>query len=147
MLLRSAPFQVLIIPNVEAKMVTQQVEAPQQIETPHQIEEAVLLDDCLTPQEARELEDAPTITIPHLAENTTGLSSTQRLMLAAFDLVEGKTANEAAFQCCGLNGGKQDTYRKRAKELLDKGVLRTAGVRKCTITNKPAMTFVVKAQS
>ena len=56
------------------------------------------------------------------------------------------TANEVAVQCVALDGGMSESYRKRAKELVDAELVEQAGERRCEITGKNAMTFRVRVQ-
>lgn len=57
------------------------------------------------------------------------------------------TANEVAAHCAELDGGMAESYRKRAKELVDAGLIEQAGERRCEITGKSAMTFRAKGQT
>lgn len=56
------------------------------------------------------------------------------------------TANEVAVQCVALDGGMSESYRKRAKELVDAKCIEQYGERRCEITGKNAMTFRVRVQ-
>ena len=54
------------------------------------------------------------------------------------------TANEVAYECRKLDGGMVESYRKRAKELLDRGLIEECGERRCEITGKNCRTFRLK---
>jgi hypothetical protein len=55
------------------------------------------------------------------------------------------TANEAAEECVFTFGeASQETYRKRALELVRAGRIVTCGERKCEVTGKTATVYKVK---
>ena len=59
------------------------------------------------------------------------------------------TANEVAGLCVKLDGGMQETYRKRAGELASKKYgcrIIECGERKCEVTGKLATTYKLKEQ-
>ena len=62
-------------------------------------------------------------------------------MLAVADLIP-RTARELAERACPV-GGEVESYRKRARELADRELLRAAGRRRCVHTNRAATCYVL----
>ena len=67
----------------------------------------------------------------------------QSEMYRAFALLGKATANEAANLCVSNNAGNHESYRKRAKELERKGLVRIAYARRCNVTGQPAAVYEV----
>lgn len=51
------------------------------------------------------------------------------------------TAQEMAAACVVRCGGLSESYRKRAHELVEEGLIEKSGVRVCGITGVPAQTY------
>lgn len=62
-------------------------------------------------------------------------------VLAAADLMP-RTARELAERACSV-GGEVESFRKRARELADRKLLRVAGRRRCKHTNRAATCYVL----
>lgn len=56
------------------------------------------------------------------------------------------TANEAAQEAASEFSGRVESYRKRIKELIDRGLIEECGERRCEVTGKACRTFKEKAQ-
>ena len=70
-----------------------------------------------------------------------------RLQSAMLDVwkTRAATANEAAAACVDLHGGMHESYRKRAKELVTRGLIEPAGEpRECTFSGRPAQPYHAK---
>ena len=81
------------------------------------------------------------------AETEANLGTLQSLMMSTIrHFGYPPTANEAAKECVAEFSGCVESYRKRAGELLRKGLVEQAGERKCEVTGKLAMTFRTKEQ-
>jgi hypothetical protein len=82
------------------------------------------------------------------AETELKLNITQSRMLGVMTCVVPKTANEAARICNDrFGGGLCETYRKRCRELVERGLLIECGERACEVTGKAAMTFKAKEKT
>lgn len=73
---------------------------------------------------------------PSLAECQAGF------IVALKALGQPATASEIAAQASGAHGAKmQESYRKRAGELVSAGRIRVAGKRRCRVTNRYARLY------
>lgn len=82
------------------------------------------------------------------AETEPKLGPLHKSFLACLNIRgRASTANEVAGLCAKLDGGMQETYRKRAGELASKKYgcrIVEAGERKCEVTGKTATVYKLK---
>ena len=81
------------------------------------------------------------------AETEKKLGFLQEAMLGMFAAsLWPATANEAAKEAVVDFGGRAESYRKRALELVRAGRIVECGERKCEVTGKTATTYKLKEQ-
>lgn len=83
------------------------------------------------------------LTSKHAAEelHSSGRAGTARMQMYHAFRVRPMTANEAAQYCVEQNGGSQETYRKRVKELERQGAIVVCSVRACGVTGKQVQVY------
>jgi hypothetical protein len=80
------------------------------------------------------------------AETEPKLGRYQELFVRSLRFLKEATANEVAVDAVLLGGGANESYRKRALELVRAGRIVECGERKCQVTGKTATTYKFKEQ-
>jgi hypothetical protein len=80
------------------------------------------------------------------AETEPKLGRYQELFVRSLRFLKEATANEVAIDAVLLGGGANESYRKRALELVRLGRIVESGERKCEVTGKLATVYKLKEQ-